>query len=244
MSPVIVARDLAIGFPPDPPLLESATFEIDRGEIFAVLGGSGCGKSTLLRCLIGLEQPLAGTLLVEGSPPEMKVGKPTYGVSFQHGALLGSLTLEENLALPLTSWTDLPDEAIAPIVRAKLAMVGLDGAAHRLPSEISGGMRKRAAIARALMLEPTLLFLDEPSAGLDPITSAGLDELILTLRRTLGLTVVIVSHELPSIERIVDRSIVLDAQARRIVATGAPKDLAESDEPRVSDFFHRRWRAA
>jgi phospholipid/cholesterol/gamma-HCH transport system ATP-binding protein len=243
MSPATIrARGLSVGWSPTEPLLEDATFDVGEREIFAIMGASGSGKSTLMRVLIGLEQPLAGSLLVAGERPALGVGPPRYGVSFQQGALLGSMSVEDNLALPLSQWSDLPRDAVLAIARARLALVGLDGAEQKLPSELSGGMRKRAAIARALMLEPPLLFLDEPSAGLDPITSAGIDELILTLRRALGITIVLVTHELPSVERTVDRCILLDARERRIVAAGAPGELMASTEPRVSDFFHRRWR--
>lgn len=239
----IRARGLSVGWSPGLPLLEEVTFDVAEREIFAILGASGSGKSTLMRVLVGLERPLAGTVLVAGEPPSLTVGKPRFGVSFQQGALLGSMTVEENLALPLAQWSDLPRDAVHAIARARLALVGLAGAERKLPSELSGGMRKRAAIARALMLEPPLLFLDEPSAGLDPITSAGMDELILTLRRALGLTIVLVTHELPSVARTVDRCILLDARQRRVIAAGAPQDLMESNEPHVHDFFHRCWRS-
>jgi phospholipid/cholesterol/gamma-HCH transport system ATP-binding protein len=159
---------------------------------------------------------------------------------FQAGALFGSLTVGENVALPLEEWTDLPADAIAAIAHAKLKLVGLDGAADKLPAELSGGMKKRAAIARALALEPELVFLDEPSAGLDPVMAADLDELVATLSKTLGLTVVLVTHELESIFRIADRIVMLDKEAKTIIATGAPKDLKDSADPRVSDFFNRR----
>ncbi len=240
--PVVSVRGLTVGWSESEPLLEGASFDVFEREIFAIMGSSGSGKSTLMRVLVGLERPFGGSVLVEGDAPRLTVGRPRYGVSFQHGALLGSMTLEENLALPLAQWSDLPKDAVYAIARARLALVGLVGSEGKLPSELSGGMRKRAAIARALMLDPQLLFLDEPSAGLDPITSAGIDELVLTLRHALGLTIVVVTHELPSVEHTVDRCILLDPRARRIVAAGKPHDLAASDDPRVSDFFHRRWR--
>ncbi len=242
--PPIVAQGVAVGWPPEPPILEDVSFRVSRGEIFAILGSSGSGKSTLLRVLIGLQEPLRGTVLVEGKPPELRVAKPRFGVSFQTGALLGSLSVADNLALPLVRWTDLPPDAVTTIVRAKLALVGLAGTEEKLPSELSGGMKKRAAIARALMLEPQILFLDEPSAGLDPITSAGMDELVVTLRDALGITVVLVTHELESIARTVDRCILVDARSRGVIASGDPREVAESDDPRVSEFFNRRWRAA
>ena len=159
---------------------------------------------------------------------------------FQAGALFGSLTVGENVALPLEEWTDLPGDAIAAIARAKLKLVGLDGAADKFPSELSGGMKKRAAIARALALEPELVFLDEPSAGLDPIMAADLDDLISTLSKSLGLTVVIVTHELESIFRIADRVVMLDKKEKTIIATGDPRELRHSEDQRVSDFFNRK----
>jgi phospholipid/cholesterol/gamma-HCH transport system ATP-binding protein len=163
---------------------------------------------------------------------------------FQQGALFGSMTVGENIALPIEQWTKLPEDAVRAMVRAKLRVVGLEAAEEKLPSELSGGMRKRAAIARALALEPSLVFLDEPSSGLDPVTSAELDALIVTLRRGLGITVVLVTHELGSILDIVDRCIMLDPDSRSIVARGEPRELLESSDPRVHAFFHRLPRSA
>ena len=222
-------------------LQESATFDVARGDVFAILGGSGCGKSTLLRYLIGLEQPTEGTVFVTGiGAPLLEVGRPPFGVTFQSGALIGSMTVGENVGLPLHEWTDLPVDAVAAIVRAKLRLVGLPGVMDKLPSELSGGMKKRAAIARAMALEPNLIFLDEPSAGLDPVSACELDELILTLNRRLGLTVVVVTHELPSIFKIVSRCIMLDRESRSIIAEGDPRALRDDcSDPRVRRFFHR-----
>ncbi len=239
MSEIIVADDVSVGWSRDVVLVEHATFAVGRGEIFGILGRSACGKSTLLRVLIGLEPPLAGTVHVLGKPPTLEIGRPRYGVMFQGGALFGSLTVGENVALPLQKWTNLPRSAIDALVRAKLRLVGLEGAEHQLPSQLSGGMRKRAAIARAIALESPLLFLDEPSSGLDPITSAEIDHLIQTLAHALALTVVIVTHELGSILAIIDRCIMLDRESRSIVAIGAPHELAASIHPHVRHFFDR-----
>ncbi len=236
---MVSVKDLSIGWG-DKVLQEHLNFEVARGEVFGILGGSGAGKSTLLRFLIGLETPLAGEIDVAGrGTPDLTKGLPPFGVMFQAGALFGSLTVGENVALPLEEWTKLPPDAIAAIARAKLRLVGLDGSSDKFPSELSGGMKKRAAIARALALEPEIVFLDEPSAGLDPVTSADLDELIKTLSKTLGLTVVIVTHELESIFAIADRVIMIDRETKTIIAMGPPKDLRNSEDQRVRDFFNR-----
>lgn len=238
--PMIEVKGLTIGWG-EVVLAKDLDFRIRRGEICAILGGSGSGKSTLLRFLTGLEIPVAGTIDIAGrGAPDLDEGLPPFGVMFQAGALFGSMTVGENVALPLEEWTDLPPDAVAAIVRAKLRLVGLEGAAEKFPSELSGGMKKRAAIARALALEPELVFLDEPSAGLDPVTSVELDDLILTLKKTLGLTVVIVTHELDSIFRIADHVIMLDKKEKGVIAEGDPRELRESEDPRVSDFFNRR----
>jgi phospholipid/cholesterol/gamma-HCH transport system ATP-binding protein len=244
-APLIQVTRLTIGWD-DVILQKDATFHVDRGEVFAVLGGSGCGKSTLLRNLIGLETPMGGEIAIGGvGRPNLEAGRPPFGVMFQGGALFGSLTVGENVGLQLEEWTDLPHEAIGAIVRAKLKLVGLDGSEDKLPSEISGGMKKRAAIARAMALEPDLLFLDEPSAGLDPVSAVELDVLVLTLNRVLGLTVVIVSHELPSIFKIANRCIMLDQETRSIIAAGDPRALRDDGtNPRVHEFFNRLPRAS
>ncbi|MCB9876776.1 MAG: ATP-binding cassette domain-containing protein [Planctomycetes bacterium] len=241
-APMIRVRGLAVGFDGEP-ILRDLDFDVRRGEVFAILGGSGCGKSTLLRHLIGLDEPIAGSIEVEGHAGQrLRFDRPPpYGVMFQSGALFGSATLEENVSLPLQRWTDLPPAAVSAVARGRLRMVGLGGFENHLPAEVSGGMKKRAGIARALALEPRLLFLDEPSAGLDPVTAAGVDQLIATLRDRLGVTVVLVTHELPSIFAVVDRCIVLDRDAHRIVAAGDPRALRDAaEDPRVHDFFHRK----
>lgn len=239
-EPIIKVTDLTIGYE-DVVLQANATFEVFEGDVFAILGGSGCGKSTLLRYLIGLEQPRSGDIWIAGlGQPNLEVGRPPFGVMFQSGALFGSLTVGENIGLALEQWTDLPHDAIAAVVLAKLRLVGLQGTEDKFPAEISGGMKKRAAIARALALEPDLIFLDEPSAGLDPVSAVELDELILTMNRGLNLTVVIVTHELASIFKIANRCIMLDKQSKSIIARGDPRELrVASTDPRVLAFFNR-----
>ena len=225
-------------------LLSHVTFEVERGDVFVILGGSGCGKSTLLRHLIGLEQPMAGTISIGATGvPELEGAQPEFGVMFQSGALFSSMTVGENVGFALQEWTDLPSEAINAIVKAKLALVGLEGSEDKLPAELSGGMKKRAAIARAMAFEPTLLFLDEPSAGLDPVSAAELDELIIALNRGLGLTVVMVTHELESIFKVGKHCIMLDKESKGVIAAGDPRELKEtSKDPKVHQFFHREAR--
>jgi phospholipid/cholesterol/gamma-HCH transport system ATP-binding protein len=239
-EPLITVTGLSMGFEGN--LLQvGASFEVHRGDVFFVIGSSGCGKSTMLRYLVGLERPIAGEVKVGGlRPSELDVGRPPFGVMFQSGALLNSLTVWENVALPVQAWTRLSPDAIDAVVQAKLRLVGLNGAEAKLPSELSGGMKKRVAIARAMALEPELLFLDEPSAGLDPGSAAALDELILCLNRSLALTVVVVSHDLDSILKIGTRCIMLDKESKRIIAHGDPRALREHcEDPRVRNFFHR-----
>jgi len=236
---VIEAHDVAIGWSEDELLLEHANFEVKRGEIFAILGRSASGKSTLLRVLVGLEPARAGQVLVLGRTPALRAEAPECGILFQDGALFNSLTVAGNIELPLTTWTDLPRGAIRALARAKLRLVGLEASADRSPATLSGGMRKRVALARALALDPTLIFLDEPSSGLDPVTSAEIDRLIGRLARVFGLTIVLVSHELGSIHAIVDRCILLDRDTRSILAEGTPDQLADSSHPRVRRFFRR-----
>nr|WP_283949464.1 ATP-binding cassette domain-containing protein [Limobrevibacterium gyesilva] len=223
-------------------IYRDVTFDVAAGEVFVILGGSGCGKSTLMRQIIGLLPPNEGKVEVLGQ--DMYAAgvdiRDRIGVMFQSGALFGSMTLLENVMLPLEMHTDMPPQARARLASVKLGLVGLADAAALMPAEISGGMAKRAAIARALALDPPLLFLDEPSAGLDPITSAGLDRLILDLRHDLGATFVVVTHELASILAIADRCIMLDRTAQGIIAEGDPRVLRDSSEqPMVRAFFRR-----
>jgi len=227
-------------------VLENLSFDVHRGEIFVILGGSGCGKSTLLKHMIGLYKPLSGRILLGGQDMSEAEGQERLnllsriGVMYQSGALFGSMTLLENVRLPLHEFTKLPAEAMDLIAQMKLTLVGLHGFEDHMPAELSGGMRKRAAIARAMALDPEILFMDELSAGLDPVTSAELDQLVLSLARNLRITFVIVTHELPSIYAIADRAIMLDKRAKGIVAEGRPQDLRDhSDNPWVRQFFHR-----
>lgn len=243
--PAVVVEDATQRFG-ERTIFEHVTFDIAEGEVFVVLGGSGCGKSTLLKQMIGLLPPTAGRIAVGGHDVvrETEAVRREIGVMFQSGALFGSMTLLDNVMLPLTMFTDLPARARAEIARIKLALVGLGDAVNLLPSEISGGMAKRAAIARALALDPPILFLDEPSAGLDPITGAGIDRLILDLRAALDCTFVVVTHELASIFAIADRCVMLDRQARGMIALGVPRELQKSSEhPTVRAFFNRGTQA-
>jgi phospholipid/cholesterol/gamma-HCH transport system ATP-binding protein len=228
-------------------ILSDVTCSVPRGSVFAIVGGSGCGKTTLLRHMIGLLQPAAGRVLIEGDDitaadeEQLRAIQQRFGVSFQAGALFGSLTLGQNIALPLEEYTTLPPDMITLLVRMKLAMVRLDGFEDFMVSELSGGMKKRAALARALALDPRILFFDEPSAGLDPITSVELDELIVQVNKSLGTTIVVVSHELPSIFTIADRCIMLDPSTKTIIAEGPPQALRDhSPDPRVHAFFNRQ----
>lgn len=244
--PIIQVSDVTVGYDHHI-VLKDVTFEVRAGEVFCILGGSGCGKSTLLKHMIGLHRPMAGSILVDGTDIVTAEGEERrallgrIGVAYQNGALFGSMTLIENICLVLEEFTSLPRQAMQTIARMKMKVVGLEDAGDRMPSELSGGMRKRAAIARALALDPKILFLDEPSAGLDPITAAQLDDLIVELSQTLKITFVIVTHELASIFAVADHVIMLDKERQTIIARGSPEDLRDrSDDPWVRQFFHRQ----
>jgi phospholipid/cholesterol/gamma-HCH transport system ATP-binding protein len=243
---VIEVKNLRVGYD-GRLILKDVSFQVRRGEVFVILGGSGCGKSTLLKHLIGLHTPMAGEVWIEGDNLVEADGDDRlrilrkFGVMYQSGALFGSMTVIENVRLPLDEFTELPAEAKDLVALAKLQQVGLAAAAHQMPAELSGGMQKRAAIARAMALDPDILFLDEPGAGLDPVTSAGLDALIRELAGSFGITLVVVTHELPSIYAIADRVIMLDARTKTIIAEGRPDQLRDhSSDAWVRQFFNRQ----
>ncbi len=227
-------------------VMRNLNFKVRRGEVMVIMGGSGCGKSTLLKHLIGLIEPVRGDILYHGKSfvhadlSEQKLVMRNFGVLYQSGALWSSMTVAENVALPLELYTELSSADIADVVSLKLSLVGLKGYEGFYPSALSGGMRKRAGLARAMSLDPEILFFDEPSAGLDPVTSRRLDELILQLREGLGTTIVVVTHELPSIFAIADNSIFLDPETRTMIAKGNPNELLRNPpDPKVRIFLTR-----
>jgi phospholipid/cholesterol/gamma-HCH transport system ATP-binding protein len=238
---ILECRDLAVGY--DRPVLEHIDLAIGRGEIVALLGGSGSGKSTLLRTIVGLLPPLAGEVVLFGEPmyalsadDRDRLLRRT-GTAFQQDALFGSMTVEDNIALPLRELTKLPGAVIREMVRNRLALVGLAGCQRRMPNTLSGGQRKRAALARASILDPELVMCDEPSAGLDPVIAAGIDETLLRFRAALGITLAVVTHELESIRTIADRAVLFADGGIR--AAGTIDELSRSRDPDVFGFFHR-----
>ena len=244
-EPHITVSDLTMAYG-DFVVQKDLNFTINRGDIFVVMGGSGCGKSTLLRHMVGLQEPARGRVLYkdtsfwEVTPDERKELMRGFGISYQSGALWSSMTLAENVSLPLEEFTDLGPDEIGDLVSLKLSLVGLAGFEDYYPSEISGGMLKRAGLARAMALDPEILFFDEPSAGLDPISARLLDDLIIELRDSLGATVVVVTHELASIFAIANNSIFLDPETKTMIAEGDPKTLLEeSKNPKVQRFLRR-----
>jgi phospholipid/cholesterol/gamma-HCH transport system ATP-binding protein len=243
--PTIGVNNLTMAYG-DRIIQQGLSFTVNRGDIFIIMGGSGCGKTTLLRHLIGLQQPVTGEVIYDGidfwnlpSDERQRIMR-RFGILYQSCALWSSMTLAENVALPLEEYTTLSRTEIAELVSLKLSLVGLAGFNDYYPSEMSGGMKKRAGLARAMALDPDILFFDEPSAGLDPISSRMLDDLIIELRDSLGATVVVVTHELPSIFAIGTNSVFLDTGAKTMIATGDPKRLlAECEDPRVRSFLTR-----
>jgi phospholipid/cholesterol/gamma-HCH transport system ATP-binding protein len=245
-EPVIIVEGLTVQYG-DNTVLDNVSFEVYKGEIFVIAGGSGCGKSTLLRHIIGLETPCSGKIIINGvdtaniEDKEMERLRRGIGMLFQGSALFGSMTIGENVALPLTEFTNLSQNAMDLIVKMKLGMVELSGYENHFPSELSGGMKKRAGIARAMSMEPAMLFLDEPSAGLDPVTTAELDILIKKINGGIGTTMVIVTHELETIFNVAHRVIMLDQETKGIIAEGDAKELKEHSQNRkVTNFFNRQ----
>lgn len=243
--PIIRVEHLTAAYD-DVVVLRDLTFDVHRGEILFIMGGSGSGKSTLMKHMIGLYRPASGLVMIQGRSFTTATGaerqeiQRRFGVMYQNGALFGSMTLIENVCLPLEEWTDLPPEAMSIIARMKLQLVDLAGFEFYMPAEVSGGMKKRAALARAMALDPQILFLDEPTSGLDPVLAAELDGLVSRLSRTLGITFVIVSHALSSVYAIADRVIMLDKDSGRIVAEGTPPHLKNHGDTRVRKFMNPR----
>lgn len=235
----------------DSTILDNVNLDIYKGEILAIIGGSGCGKTTLLRHLVGLNSPASGSIIIDeheitaGDEEVFDAALRKIGILFQEGALFGSMTIAENVALPIQEYTDLSSASVANLVRMKLCSVDLGGYEDHLPSELSGGMIKRAALARALALNPEILFLDEPTAGLDPVISAEIEELIMRINHSMGTTMVIITHSLNIIFKVAHRIIMLDKSAKGVVAQGNPRDLKEnSPNPTVQRFFNRQARVS
>ena len=239
---MISLRDVRVSYG-EVEILHGITFDVKRGETMVILGGSGSGKSTLLRTLVGLEKPSSGEIWIKGKniaaipEAEMDEIRKKIGMSFQGGALFGSMTVGENVALPLREHTKLEDSTIEIMLRLKLEQVGLAGFEYYMPSQLSGGMKKRAAVARALAMDPEILFFDEPSAGLDPIIAAGIDELILELKRAFRMTIIVVTHELASAYLIADRMVLIDKG--HVVAIGTTAEMRASTQPRLRQFLDR-----
>ena len=249
-TPIIVVKNLTARFG-DNVVFEDLNFQVYKGEVLVIVGASGCGKSTLLKIMIGLQKPYAGQVLYQGTDiisadeKELNLYRQNIGVLFQSGALFSSMTLKENIELPLQEYTDLDPAVIDKIIKMKLGMVNLAGYENYNPSELSGGMRKRAGIARAMALDPQVLFFDELSAGLDPVTAVELDDLIIKTNEALGTTMVIVTHELESIYKIAHRVLMMDKEAKGFIAEGKPLDLKKNaTDPRVTSFFLRQAPAA
>lgn len=245
-APVIRVQSLTVRYGPDL-ILKEVSFTVFKGEILAILGGSGSGKSTLMRHIIGLERPESGQIWIKGTDitnaneSAFFAALKNIGVLFQSNALLGAMTVGENIALPIAEFTGLPRDAVTTMVRVKLGLVDLDYYENHLPSEISGGMKKRVGLARALALNPGILFLDEPSAGLDPVAASEIDELILQINKRLGTTIIIVTHDLDSIFSVAGRAIMIDKSTNGIIAEGKPADLKKnSTNPVVKGFFMRK----
>lgn len=235
----------------DSTILDKVNLDIYKGEILAIIGGSGCGKTTLLRHLVGLNPPVSGKIVIDaheitaGDEAVFDAALRKIGILFQGGALFGSMTIAENVALPIQEYTDLPPSSVANLVRMKLCSVDLGGYEDHLPSELSGGMIKRAALARALALNPEILFLDEPTAGLDPVISAEIEDLIMRINHSMGTTIVIITHSLNIIFKVAHRIIMLDKTAKGVVAQGNPRQLKEnSPNPTVQRFFNRQARVS
>ncbi|MGA8830013.1 MAG: ABC transporter ATP-binding protein [Desulfomonilaceae bacterium] len=241
--PAISVRNVSAGYSEEI-VIHNVSFDVSKGEVFAVMGRSGCGKTTLFRAMVGLLKPLTGEICYGGEKMEPISEQPQLhilrklGVLFQSGALFSSMTLADNVALPLRQFTSLPQNVIGELVYLKLELVGLSDSARKLPEELSGGMQKRAALARAMALDPEILFFDEPSAGLDPLTSAELDQTILGINSSIGTTIVVITHELRSAFAIANRAILLDPIEKTVIADGPPRELKNSaSDPRTREFF-------